>query len=460
METQTFANTIEYEKYRKWHVNMEPNQQVRIQGGLAGKVKYQEQRYQDRTTYTVAELDSIVEQMKTIGKSIDPKWSDLQKSRYVYDLIAQNISYDHNYATRADQASVSNLKGLLTGQSICAGYSLIYKELMDRQKIGCSYIRGIACDKNGASSYHAWNVLHIDGKNVPIDITWDSVGHGNVKHFGNNCEFQNNHFPDSDENQYELSFLTEQGLGDSIPTYNPVRENISKYNKHKGKKQEKLKEAPVENIGKHEIIEKAIMETVQKKIVDGDKRTSSEIATKMVISYLDTNNILLFTREKNAREDIQKYITKNDIEEYISAKYCETIEPSKLTTNDTRERMILISAVGATKNAYGLKQSTKAMGELLKNGSARGITNQGEFQGRTLIERYVNKEKALELSVSEVMGDLFKQHEKGLFTMEDLKNCNLPKQGIKETMKSVISWMQTKGVKGQEQTNEKNKDGR
>jgi len=136
---------------------------------MAGKQKYNQERYQQRRTYSGRELKQIIGQMKVIEGNIPKEWNQMQKAKYIYEVLGKNIEYSLSAQRPSSLSVILDIKG------VCAGYALLYKEMMDRQGIQCDYIRGIGFSPNRTQSEkHAWNVLTIDGTSFPVDLTWDS----------------------------------------------------------------------------------------------------------------------------------------------------------------------------------------------------------------------------------------------------------------------------------------------
>lgn len=177
--------------------------QVRVLGGL-DKEKYNSKSYMKRATYSLNDMRHIMRIFERIESTVDPKWSDMEKATHIYNALANYMSYEYNYRN-SDMDVCQSLRALIDGKGICAGYALIYKELMDRQGIQCDYVRGVAV-QNGDSGKHAWNVVVIDGVNYPIDVTWESGAihedpfHRNhMEYFGLSEEFVSSHTPEADE---------------------------------------------------------------------------------------------------------------------------------------------------------------------------------------------------------------------------------------------------------------------
>ena len=80
------ANTKELEE--KFDLSrIRDDELIRVEGGLKGKSKYNNNHYISRTTYTAKTLKQIIQQMKKIESKINPKWDDIQKSKYIFKHI-------------------------------------------------------------------------------------------------------------------------------------------------------------------------------------------------------------------------------------------------------------------------------------------------------------------------------------------------------------------------------------
>ena len=183
---------------------------IRVEGGLKGKSKYNANQYVSRTTYTAKTLKQIIQQMKKIESRINPKWDDIQKAKYIFMTLGKSMEYEYDISKYVS-GNCSNLTGLITGKAICAGYSLIFKEMMDRQGIQCDYMRGVA-GTPGDIEKHAWNVLKLYDKTIPIELTWYSIGlqrgTQDFKYFGADSNFFKFHSTDNDEIQIMMKLST------------------------------------------------------------------------------------------------------------------------------------------------------------------------------------------------------------------------------------------------------------
>lgn len=105
--------------------------------------------YYDSVIYTQNETIKIVEEMEKIESGINKNWSDIQKVLYIYERLKTKVMYDPKFEKKLSDETRS-LRGLITKKTVCAGYSMIFKEMLDRIGIDCEYVEGFTTpDKKG-----------------------------------------------------------------------------------------------------------------------------------------------------------------------------------------------------------------------------------------------------------------------------------------------------------------------
>ena len=135
---------------------------ISILGGLNPvKKKFAKEDYQERTYYTKWEMLEILDFLEEIERLINPVWSELEKAIFVYQRLCVNLYYNEY----ADRVKSRNLMVLVNGEGVCAGFALVYKEIMDRLGVNCYY--------QNKQHHHAFNVLEINGRYYGLDLTWD-----------------------------------------------------------------------------------------------------------------------------------------------------------------------------------------------------------------------------------------------------------------------------------------------
>jgi len=159
---------------------LDSNVAIRIAGGYDeerihrfGKDLHRSSNYYNEAViYTRNETIKILEEIEKVESVMNKNWSDIQKLIYVYDKLKTGIMYDPKFEQKSS-SEIRSLRGLITKQTVCAGYAMILKEFMDRNNIDCEYAEGYT-NSNGTGG-HAWNIITIDEKKYPIDLTWDNT---------------------------------------------------------------------------------------------------------------------------------------------------------------------------------------------------------------------------------------------------------------------------------------------
>ncbi len=138
-----------------------------VLGGLdyINKRKYLDDKYINRTILYPKNLSNIIKIFESIERKIDYSWTESQKCMYVYRSLCESMFYN-NGSDFINGLDVSrSLNGLLYNRAVCAGFALIFKEMMDRLGIYCLY--------QNVPSNHSWNAVRLDGDYYLLDLTWD-----------------------------------------------------------------------------------------------------------------------------------------------------------------------------------------------------------------------------------------------------------------------------------------------
>ena len=217
-----------------------PKFRIRILGALNENENsiYSEDKYVNRTRFTTMELYKILTVIEDIESGIDPSWNDLEKAMYIYKVLCENMRYVYHENPSDTRDSCRSLLSLLSRQAVCAGFALVYKELLDRQGIECVYQHKI--------EDHAWNLIRINGVYYPVDLTWDNVlneVHNNkclFAYFGRDREFYDDpHHQIDTGKKYETSILDNveyQKALNAISNNNGVEKKMGEYTTSYGRK--------------------------------------------------------------------------------------------------------------------------------------------------------------------------------------------------------------------------------
>lgn len=119
----------------------------------------------------VDETSAIV---KKVAAEVSGK-SDYEKVKHFHDYVCSHTVYDSKNVDNGivtDEAS-SAYGALVQGVAVCSGYAKAFAELCKAVDIPVYYVYGPTED-----SYHAWNIVKVDGAWYQVDLTWDDTDDG------------------------------------------------------------------------------------------------------------------------------------------------------------------------------------------------------------------------------------------------------------------------------------------
>ena len=151
--------------------------------------------------YSILEIKRLLVELEKIEKGINPNWSQEQKLMYFVGTLKNKIIY-HPFHETAPSKDIRSLRGLLSHNTVCAGYAVILKELCDRNGIECQYVEGCCSKEDYDKGYltHAWNIVKIKGNYFPLDLTWNAGSSASgkmlsISDLANVNEFVKSHIP-------------------------------------------------------------------------------------------------------------------------------------------------------------------------------------------------------------------------------------------------------------------------
>lgn len=112
-----------------------------------------------------------------------------EKVKKIHDFVAKSFSYDQNAnqpgAMPGLDFAYSGSDMIKKGKGVCAGYSALAYMFLKKANIESKIVAtddtyGVNPGKDPES--HAWSLVKIDEKWYHMDVTWASVGNGNVRY--------------------------------------------------------------------------------------------------------------------------------------------------------------------------------------------------------------------------------------------------------------------------------------
>ena len=93
--------------------------------------------------------------------------SDLEKEKYVHDVLVRDMEYDENALY-----SQSAYSALVNHAGVCAGYARAFQYLLEQLGITAYYVNGEV-----DSATHAWNIVVLESGTYNVDLVWDGLDH-------------------------------------------------------------------------------------------------------------------------------------------------------------------------------------------------------------------------------------------------------------------------------------------
>lgn len=110
----------------------------------------------DQTAY-------VNKKVKSVAKSLlKPGMNDHEKIKAIHDWVVTDLKYDQTLQ------KYTAYEGLVTGEAVCQGYSLLTFKLLEEAGITNMIVEGTA-----GGQPHAWNLVKLQNHWYHLDTTWD-----------------------------------------------------------------------------------------------------------------------------------------------------------------------------------------------------------------------------------------------------------------------------------------------
>lgn len=145
-----------------------------ISHGVTGGLTLTEHEGVTHASYDADKVQQLKKDREYIEQTLEP---------YVHQLITkpagERVLEAHNIVCNLlDYSQETNVaSGLRSGYGACHVYVVLYKYLLNAAGVDCDYVRGVAAGQD-----HAWNAVHIGGKEYLVDCCWDD-GLGDYTYF-------------------------------------------------------------------------------------------------------------------------------------------------------------------------------------------------------------------------------------------------------------------------------------
>ncbi|WP_026660151.1 Ig-like domain-containing protein [Butyrivibrio sp. AC2005] len=132
-------------------------------------VKYVYTHNYDQEVATTNAINNLV---KSLG--LTSSISDYEKARRAYNWICSNVRYDYSFDDKKDYGDYSPwscYSAVVSKNTVCEGYALLYYRLMLIAGVDCRLIAGDG-GQVGNTAGHGWNIVKIGDYYYNVDSTW------------------------------------------------------------------------------------------------------------------------------------------------------------------------------------------------------------------------------------------------------------------------------------------------
>ena len=127
-------------------------------------------------------LNSREKQTLEKAENLMPRFtgSSLEKEKAIHDYICEHTSYLKQKASGIQEKDTA-IGVLLNGQADCDGFSDAFYLLGTMAGLEVRHLNGYATNSEGTGS-HMWNLLHLNGQWVMLDVTWDNKSDNRISY--------------------------------------------------------------------------------------------------------------------------------------------------------------------------------------------------------------------------------------------------------------------------------------
>ncbi|MCD8078676.1 MAG: leucine-rich repeat protein [Lachnospiraceae bacterium] len=132
--------------------------------------------YTDSAAETTKVREAYEEKMEALLSQADADWTDFEKILYANECLSIGCDYGSSQGNYCYNA----YGPIVLGEAVCAGYSLAFKDLMNRLGVDCCVVTSLKAN-------HAWDAVKLGSYWYYVDVTFnnpDPVGYaeGSAKH--------------------------------------------------------------------------------------------------------------------------------------------------------------------------------------------------------------------------------------------------------------------------------------
>ena len=157
---------------------------IKMQGMFGYWALLPEYLYTNREISIInTDIRAIINRVRTKAESFGNDEFRLEKC--LHDSVVKSVAYDYDSLKKQDSFNAHSIVGaFLNKRAVCEGIAKAFKLLCNEFGIKCIVVLGKA-NENGNfdnDDYHAWNLVKIRDESYYVDVTWDNMYDGDLRH--------------------------------------------------------------------------------------------------------------------------------------------------------------------------------------------------------------------------------------------------------------------------------------
>ncbi len=140
--------------------------------------------------YSMAEIQAVTREIRQVVNRVGEKArtmlsNEFRLEKYLHDCVVKSVAYDYDSLKKKDCWNAHSIVGaFLEKRAVCEGIAKAFKLLCNEYEIKCIIVLGQADPDQHYTddSYHAWNLVKIQGESYHVDPTWDNLFDRGIGH--------------------------------------------------------------------------------------------------------------------------------------------------------------------------------------------------------------------------------------------------------------------------------------
>lgn len=139
--------------------------------------------------YTEREIAQLIREIQVIVDKIHTRVDTLQDEfrieRFLHDSVVKSVPYDYDALNKKDCFNAHSIIGaFIDKKAVCEGIAKAFKFLCNEFSMKCIVVYGKASQDGDFSgdTYHAWNLVKVRNESYYVDVTWDNMCDGEIRH--------------------------------------------------------------------------------------------------------------------------------------------------------------------------------------------------------------------------------------------------------------------------------------